>query len=310
VSAVSQLPLTGSGSLQPYAYDEESATNWESVTADGRFATPDFFSTMGARLVAGRAFTEAEVEDGGSIVIDERVAGIAFPGEDAVGRLLQVNPDDAPEEIRYARVVGVTEHMRLHDPARAHLAQIWFPMQRGTPRFSMVVRTSGDPAALVPAVRAEVARLAPGAPVEDVRTMDEIVSAALAPVRLTVALMSAFGLVALLLASVGIYGVLAYAVGQRSREIGVRMALGQAPAEVRRMILAQGLRLVVPALVLGLAGAAALSGTASGLLYGVRPLDPWTYASTCLVLTVAALAACWIPARRATRVDPATSLRA
>jgi ABC-type antimicrobial peptide transport system permease subunit len=154
-----------------------------------------------------------------------------------------------------------------------------------------------------------MARLAPGAPVEDVRSLADIASASLAPLRLVLSLMTAFGVVALLLACVGLYGVLSYAVSQRTREIGVRMALGQMPAEVMRLVMAHGARLVGVAVVLGLVASAALSRTASSLLYGVQPIDPVTYAATSVVLVGVALLACWVPARRATRVDPASALR-
>jgi predicted permease len=305
---VSQLPLTGSGSLQPYAYDEETASNWESVTADQRFITPGFFEAIGARLVAGRTFTGQPASDEGTIVIDDRLAARAFPGKEAVGQRLQIEPAETPEEWRYATIVGVVEHIRLHDLSRPHLTQIYFA-QQGFPRFSVVVRTTGDPAALVPEVRAIARRLAPGAPVEDVRSLEDLTMASLAPVRLSLGLMTGFGVVALLLASVGIYGVLSYVVSRRTREIGVRMALGQSPGEVRRLVLAQGARLVAGAVLLGLVAAAAMSHAASSLLFEVEPLDPATYLSTTAILVSVSLLACWVPARRATRVDPVAALR-
>jgi predicted permease len=305
---VSQLPLTGSGPLQPYAWNEETANNWESVTADQRYVTSGFFEAMGARLVAGRGFTGDLQIDEGTVVVDDRLAARAFPDGDGVGSRLQVNPNDAPEEDRFVTVVGVVEHLRLHELSRPHLTQIYYPEDGGV-RFSVVLRTSGDPDALVPDVRGIMARLAPGAPVEDVRSLADIASASLAPLRLVLSLMTAFGVVALLLACVGLYGVLSYAVSQRTREIGVRMALGQMPAEVMRLVMAHGARLVAVAVVLGLVASAALSRTASSLLYGVQPIDPVTYAATSVVLVSVALLACWVPARRATRVDPASALR-
>lgn len=308
VAAVSQLPLTGSGPLQPYAYDEETASNWESVTADRRFITPSFFDAMGARLVAGREFTTADAAAGDRIIIDDRLARTAFGDVDAVGRRLQVNPDDAPENIRYAQVVGVVEHLRLHDLSRPVLTQIYFPLS-GSARFSVVVRSSGDPAALTPSVRAVVKRLAPGTPIEDLVTLRDLARESLAPTRLALTLMTFFGVAALVLASVGIYGVLSFVVSRRVREIGVRMALGQAPGDVRRHVLGQGLRLVLLAVTLGLLAAAALSGATRGLLFGVDPLDPWIYAATAGLLAAVAMAACWLPAARATRIDPATALR-
>ncbi|MEQ9398878.1 MAG: ABC transporter permease [Longimicrobiales bacterium] len=308
VALVSQLPLTGSGPLQPYAYDEETASNWESVTADQRFVTPAFFDAIGARLLAGRTFTGSSESDVGTIVIDDRLAARAFPGGDAVGQRLQIGPNGTPEEERYATVVGVVAHLRLHELSRPHLTQIYHPLGASS-RFSVVVHASGDPEAVAPAVREVMARLAPGAPLEDLRSLEDLAWTSLAPVRLALGLMTAFGAVALLLAAVGLYGVLAYAVSRRTREIGVRMALGQAPTDVRRVVLTQGARLVALALLLGLPTAALVSRAAESLLYGVRPLDPATYVATSLVLSLVALAACWIPARRATGIDPATALR-
>ena len=308
VALVSQLPLTGSGPLQPYAYDEETASNWESVTADQRFVTPAFFDAMGARLLAGGTFTGSPEADAGTIVIDDRLAERAFPGQDPIGQRLQVNPDDAPEDIRYVTVIGVVAHLSLHELSRPHLTQIYYPLGASS-RFSVVIHTSGDPEAVAPGVREVMARLAPGAPLEDLRSLEDLAWTSLAPVRLALGLMTSFGAVALLLAAVGLYGVLAYAVSRRTREIGVRMALGQAPTDVRRVVLTQGARLVALALLLGLLTAALVSRAAESLLYGVRPLDPATYVATSLVLSLVALAACWIPARRATGVDPATALR-
>ena len=307
-AAVSQLPLTGSGPLQPYAYDEATAAAWESVTADGRNVTPDFFAAVGARLLQGRSFLGDPERDAGTIVIDDRLAARAFPDGDAVGRHLQVEPADAPEEDRFARVVGVVRHLRLHDLGAPYLTQIWRPMGPTTD-FSVVLRTGGDPAAMAEMARERVGAVVPGAPVEEIRPLAELTSAALAPVRLTLGLMTVFGLVALLLASVGIYGVLSYAVSRRTREIGVRMALGQSPGEVRRQVLRRGMLLMGGAAVLGVAGAALLAGAAEQLFYGVEPLDPVTYLLTTVLLLGVAAVACWLPARRATRVDPTAALK-
>lgn len=308
ITFVSQLPLTGSGSLQPYAYDEETRRNWESATADQRFVPPGFFAAAGATLLAGREFVDADLAGESAIVIDDRLAAIAFPGVDPVGRTLQVNPDDAPEEIRFARVAGVVEHLRLHDLARPSLPQIWFPME-GSGRFSVLIRTTGDPAALVAPVRALTGRLAPGAPVEDVRTMAELVGNTLAPARLALTLMAGFGAVALMLSAVGLYGVLSYAVGRRTREIGVRMALGQEPARARRQVLGEAGRVVAVAVLVGTVAAAGLGRVASGVLYAVEPLDLTSHLIGAGLVVVVAMSACWIPAQRATRVDPMTALR-
>ena len=309
VTFVSQLPLTGGSAMQPIAYDEQTATNWESASADRRLVRPGFFDVMGARLVAGRSFTRADAEAGNVIVIDEFLAELAFPGTDAVGRTLQTRDNATPEPERYAQVIGVVSHMRVHDLSRPLKNQIYWP-RAGLRRFNLVVRTSADPAALVAPVRAELARLTPGAPVEDIQTLRELFDRALGASRLSLALMSVFGLVALLLASIGIYGVLSYAVAQRTREIGIRIALGQAPAAVRRQVLLEGGRLVGIASLIGVAGGLALSRLAAGLLYGVGPLDALTHVLATGMLVAAAAAAYWVPARQATRIDPLEALRA
>jgi putative ABC transport system permease protein len=307
VAAVNQLPLTGSGTLQPYAYDEETTKNWESVTADERYVTPGFLRTMGATLIAGRELTRDDFRLGRRYsVIDETLAKRAFGGNSAIGRLLRVEP--LGHEDPFTEVVGVVRHLRLHDLTRPLLPQFYFPLSWWT-SLSLTVRTEGDPEALAGAVTGEVRRLAPGAAIEDVAPMEQLVSKARSQARLSLVLMVGFGAFAILLATVGLFGVVSYAVGQRKTELGIRLALGATPAGVRFFVLEGGLRLVAAALVVGLAAAAGLGHLMSGFLYGVRAFDPLTYAGVAAVLGLVALAACWVPAERATRVDPVTVLK-
>ena len=309
LSAVSQLPLTGSGPLMPYAYDEETARNWESVTADRREVGPGFFRTMAATLLAGREFTAQDMTGEQSLlIVDDRLADRAFPDGDAVGRRLQIRRNDAPEPERYAEIIGVVRHLRLHDLARPHLTQIYEPMG-AEDRFTVVVEAAGSARALEPSVRALVQELDPAIPLDDLRTMDTLVGAALTPERVSLALVTAFGLCALLLAAVGLYGVLAFDVHRRSREIGIRIALGQAPEQVRGLVLARGLRLVLGGIVGGSLAAVGLGRLASSMLFGVEASDPLTHLTVTGTLAVTALLACWIPARHATRVDPTEALR-
>jgi len=309
VSAVSQLPLTGRGVLQPYAYDEETAVNWESVTADRRWIAPGFFRTVGATLLEGREFTSADLDDDRwMVVIDDRLARRAFPGRSAVGERIQMRPSSVPEERRYAEVIGVVSHLRLHDLARPELTQIYSPM-RGGDQFSVVVRSAGPAHELGPTVRRVVEALGPGVPVEDMATMDALVARARAPARASLVLMAVFGGVALVLAAIGLYGVLAFAVRQRTREIGIRMALGEAPARVVGSIIGRGMGLVLVATAVGVCLAAVLARFVASQLYGVDPTDPVVYLGVSAVLGLAALPACWVPARRATRIDPVEALR-
>jgi putative ABC transport system permease protein len=171
------------------------------------------------------------------------------------------------------------------------------------------VRTARDPASLIPAVRREVAAMDASLPLADLRPMQEYVEDALAGPRLSLLLMQAVGGLALLLATIGIYGVISYSVSQRQREFGVRIALGETPNRLTRSVVLQGARLVGVSMALGLAGALAATRLLAGLLYGVTPGDPLTFASVSLALTAVALAACYLPARRASRADPLSILR-
>jgi len=306
VAAVSLLPLAGSGPLQPYAYDDRTRRNWESVSADHRWVTPHFFAAIGATLLSGRDFVPSDLEDGRPrIIIDDTLAARAFAGRDPVGQSLQIEPDGT--EGRFAEVVGVVAHIKLHDLTRPMLPQIYSPGVAS--RFSLVIRGGDGVTELASRVRHELAALNPAAAVESVRTLEEIVSGAMGQTRLAVTLMSAFGTLAILLAAVGIYGVFSYSVAQRTREIAIRMALGEAPAGIRRLVLGKCLRLVGASVLLGLCGAAWLSRYVAALLYGVNPLDPPTYLASTLFLAAVGLLASWLPAGRAARVAPLTALR-
>jgi putative ABC transport system permease protein len=308
VGVTSQLPLTGSGSLAPFAYDEATARNWESATADGRGASPDYFLAMGTRLMSGRFFTE---HDRGQnvIIIDQTLAERAWPGEPAVGKRLQTQPTGTPNNM--SEVVGVVEHVRGQDLSRDVRPLIYRPMvgPLGLQPF-LALRTTTDPAALAPQVREAIAALDPEVPLDRVMPMTAYVGDALAQARLTLLVMAAFGVVALIMAAVGIYGVISYSVSQRTREIGIRMALGQEPWQIRNLVLAQGLQLIVASLGLGLVAAFGLSRLMSGLLYGINPSDPLTFASMSVFLLTVATLGCYVPARRATAVNPLAALKA
>jgi putative ABC transport system permease protein len=308
VGFTSQLPLTGSGALSPFAYDEATARNWESATADGRGASPDYFRALGTRLLAGRFFEERD-RGANVIIIDETLAARAWPGENAVGKRLQVQPTGNPNP--FAEVVGVVEHTRSQDLARAVRPQIFRPLIGfgGTQPF-VVVRTTVDPASLTAAVREVVASMDPEAPVDRAQPMSAYVGDALAQSRLTLLLMAGFGAVALIMAAVGIYGVISYSVSQRTKEIGIRMALGQEAWQIRNLVVGEGLRLVGISLAIGLGGAFLLARTVSGLLYQVDPRDPLTFGGMAAFLLVVGLIGCLVPARRATAVNPLAALKA
>jgi len=308
VGGISQLPLTGSGSLSPYAYDRQTAALWESATADGRVVTPGYFRAMGTRLLAGRFFDEHDTPDRPRVIIvDELLAARAWPGQSAIGQRLQTKPTGQPNP--FAEVVGVVEHMRVLDVRRAVRGQIYAPYARVTPtELSIVVRASGDVAPLAAALRQAMRSQDPTLPIT-VRPMRDYLTKNLAQTRFSFLLMAVFAALAVLLAGIGIYGVMAYAVGQRTKEIGIRMALGEEPARIRNRVVREGMRLVAISLVLGLAGAFLLAHAQSALLFGVRPSDPLTFLVALVILVAVAFLGCYLPARRAIRVDPLLALQ-
>ena len=309
VGMVSQLPLTGSGPLSPFAYDEETARNFESVTADGRNISPEYFEAMDAKLIAGRTFSYQD--SAGTppvIIIDETLAQLAWPGENAVGKQLQLAPTG--EENAFAEVVGVVEHMRQHDLTRDVLHQIYYPVGQGTPTtMTFVVETALDPVSLVPTVRRTVESMDPDLPVSRLTPMTTYLSEGRAQARFSLVLMSVLGAVALLLTAVGVFGVISYSVSQRTREFGIRLALGEDPRQTKLSVVRGGMWLVLLSIGIGLAGSLVVTRLIAGLLYEVRPADPITFGGIGLLLALVALLACYLPARRATRVDPALTLR-
>jgi putative ABC transport system permease protein len=309
VGQTNKLPLTGSGTLQPFAYDEETARNWESVTADERTVSPEFFDAMGATLVAGRWFTEQDDADAPPVaIIDRSLAEIAFKGRNPVGERLQVQPTGS--ENPYVQVVGVVEHLHLNDLARRTLPQIYWPSGQSMPAtVTYVVRSSAEPTALSGAVRSAVAELDKDLPVSQLAPMTEYVAANAAQRRVSLVLMAGLGIIALVLAAIGVFGVISYSVGQRTREFGIRLALGEDPAHTRRSVVLGGMRVVVLSIGIGLAAALAAGRLITGLLYRTPPADPPTFAAITLLLVAVASLACYLPARRATRVDPALALR-
>jgi predicted permease len=303
VGSVSLLPFTGRGPLQPFAYDAETARQWESVSADQMNVSPGYFDAIGATLVAGRDFTP---EDAGRrvVVIDDTLARRAFGGAAAaVGRSLQLEPEAGKAE-SFSEVIGVVAHLKLHDLTRPLLPQIYFPQQ--WTRFGLVAR---GPASAAGDVQRALHGIDRGIAVENVRPLRAVVEGATGPTRLAMSLMTAFGVIALLLAAVGIYGVVTFAVGQRTHEIAVRLALGAKRGSIRRLVLGGAFRVVAASLAVGALAAALLAWAGRAMLYAVDPLDPATYAAAAAFLALVALAACWVPAERASRVEPLTALR-
>jgi putative ABC transport system permease protein len=309
VGIISKLPLTGSGPLSPYAFDEATARNWESVTADGRQVSPDYFATMNTRLLTGRPFTWDDATGKPPvIIIDETLARQAWPGQSAVGKRLQLGPTGEADNM--AEVVGVVEHERSHDLTRAVRPLIFYSMGQQIPIvLDVAIETTTTPGSLSGEATALVHEMDKDLAVTRMAPMTVYLSEGMAQARFSFLLMAALGGIALLLAAVGIFGVIAYTVTQRTREFGIRLALGEDPAHTRRGVIVRGMGLVGPSILVGLACSLLLTRFLGSLLYQVSPYDPLTLGGIALVLTLVALAACYLPARRATAVDPAITLR-
>jgi putative ABC transport system permease protein len=242
-------------------------------------------------------------------VISETMANTYFPGEDPIGKRITLGGGEAkPED--WVSIVGIAAGTRDTSPDRLPEAQMYMPFsQRPISGMSGLVRTRRDARSISSEIRAAVASLDSEQPVHSLRTMDAVVADSLGQPRFRTFLLTLFGLVAMALASIGIYGVMAYTVAQRTQEIGIRMALGAARADVLRLVLREVVGLTGLAIAAGVAGAFLASRSLESLLYGVRPADPATYAAVAALLFGVALLAASIPARRATRIDPTTALR-
>jgi len=271
----------------------------------------DYFKALGVPLLRGRDFTPADTEQAPPVVIINQSMAVAqFRGEDPVGRRLQLGDPDPTNP--WVTIVGVVADVRYNGLERASEPTMYTPYEQTSwwPTMYLLVRSSVDPAGLATGVRSLVAALDPLLPVSRVRTMDELLGQSVAEPRYRTTLLGIFAGVALLLATVGIYGVLSYTVGQRTQEIGIRMALGAQRRDILSVVLREGMALSALGVAIGLAGAAALSRVLSGLLFGVGPMDPATFGAVSGLMLCAAFAACYVPARRATRVDPLVALRA
>jgi putative ABC transport system permease protein len=278
----------------------------EAPAADFRDVSASYFGTMGIPLLQGRAFTEHDNADGPRVaIVDAALARRFFPNQDPVGKHLQFAEVSRPWEI--VGVVGGVHDTGFDQQPRP---TIYFPyLQTGDQTMSLVVRTDSEPAAMVPAIKNAIRAVDKDQPIFNVKPMDEIISGVISAQRLAFVLLGIFAFLALTLAAVGIYGVTSYSVSQRTHEIGVRMALGARESDVFRLVVGHGLTLGLVGVGLGVAGALLLTRFLASLLYGIRPTDPLTYLVVSVVLTAVAALASYIPARRATKVDPMEALR-
>jgi len=270
--------------------------------------TPGYLDAVGVTLVRGRDFSETDGGEGEKVaLVNQAAARRLWPGEDPIGKRIRLGGREA----HWLTVVGVITNLRQRISAREQrLAEVLVPnTQFKSQTLTWTILTDGDPRALAGAVRSLLRARDPDLPIYNVRTLKEHVARAMWDTRLYAQLMAVFSALALIIAALGIYGVMAYAVVQRTREIGIRMALGAARADVQRLVFGQATRLTVLGLGIGLAAAFGLTRLMAGLLFGVRPDDPPTFVGVTLVLAASAVVAAWLPAARAVRVDPVGALR-
>jgi putative ABC transport system permease protein len=327
-AAASGLPLGNNGWQMSFVMDgRPRPPRDQTPLMEACLVTPDYFRAMNIPLKRGRYFTDhdnrsflggkdlskySELERVGAglnvIVIDEEFARRYWPNEEAIGKRIKLGTD---ERASVLTVVGVVGRVKMDGLSQdSNRVQGYFPfaqIQNGD--MTVILKAAGDPNQLIAAVRQQVRTIDSDQPIYSIRTMDEIRAESVAPERLNLTLLSIFAGIALVLAVVGIYGVMSYSVTQRTHEIGIRMAIGAQPRDVFRMVIGQGMMLALIGVAVGLVGAFGLTRLMTTMLFGVEPTDPATFAAIAVLLTAVALVACYVPGRRATKVDPVVSLR-
>jgi predicted permease len=325
--AVSQMPLGESYSSGSVFFEDTSIPdipklpevgNLPYMEIDQRTATPEYFQAMEIPLVRGRVLTDADDASAPLVaVVDTNFAHRFWPHREAIGQRVAIDtiPNLKPAAPRWRTIVGVIGHVKHYSLDVEGREQIYFPHRQplygvfAARDMTLAVRTSLDPASVTTAIREQVFAIDKGLPLYNIATMDQLVSNSVAQPRLNLSLLVAFATLALALAAVGVYGVMAYTVTLRTQEFGIRMALGASPADVLKQVFLEGGRLAALGLALGLVAALALTRLMASMLYGVKPSDPLSLGVAAALLAVVACAACYIPARRATCVDPLVALR-
>jgi predicted permease len=316
-AAAAPLPFSGFGGAASFQVEGRvSPPGDPGPHGNIRLVSPRYFDTMGVRLIRGRSFTDLDrLGAQPAAIVDENLARDYWPGQDAIGKRIRFGADSPWKTIvglvapvRHSQVVG--EESSSEGTEGSGKGVYYLPLyQENSNAAFLIARTSGDPAALTGVIREAVHGVDPSQPLADLKTMDQRILISMGPRRAAVVLLSVFAAMALTLAAVGLFGLIRYNVTRRTQEIGVRMALGATRRDVLRMVLGESLRLAVLGVTAGLVAAFALTRVLATLLYGVSPTDPATFASMALLLTLVALLASWVPAHRATRVDPLVALR-
>lgn len=310
-AAISWLPLSGAGSATDFVLDDRPAPRaGEEPVADVRSITPDYFRTMGISVLRGRTFdpTQDRPDDTiKKIVVNRAMVDLYWPGQDPIGKTIHMQWFSNLQ----AEIVGVVDNIRSSKiEAKSTKPMLyWYVPQFPNSFMTIVARTNGDPEAIMGQVKSAVQSVDPSIPIAGIRTMDDVIGSAVREPRFTAVLLGIFAGLALLLAAIGLYGVLSYSVSQRQHELGIRMALGAKADEVAAMVLGEGMALTLTGAAIGFVAALALVRFLSTLVFGVSTHDVVTFATVPLLIALVAALACYVPARRATRVDPMVALR-
>jgi predicted permease len=304
----SDPPFSGTDNADGYVVEGDDTGPGMKPNARQRRVSIGYFQTMGMPLIAGRDFTEADLAGTQPVVIiDETFARRHWPAGEAVGKRIKFGWNIPVPWMTIVGVVPAVKHQSMIEDAYPCM---YLPHgQQPTQSIYLAVRTKGDPAASTSAIKGEVQKLNPNLPLYLVRPLAELMEQSLDSPRLTNLLLTSFALFAALLAAIGIYGVMSLNVASRTKEFGIRLALGAAPRDLMRSVLTQASKLVAIGIIVGVAGALALTQTITSLLFEVSATDPIVFLSVALMLALVALAACYLPARRSARVDPLVALR-
>jgi putative ABC transport system permease protein len=306
VGLTTALPMSGQLTDIPYTVEGRPPVSPDqALDADFRLVNTSYFSSLRIPLLRGRNFTEQEVREGKAVVIvSKQLVDTVFPNEDPMGRRLVSGMSGVAFEI-----IGVVGDIRHTSLGVQPFPTMYLPTRDFADRRNLVIRTQNDPLSIVGAVRQEVHALDPDQPISEVKRMTDWVDASVAVPRYNTTLLAAFAALAMILAATGIYGVMSYTVAQRTHEIGVRMAMGARRLDVLKLVVRQGMLLTLVGVVLGLAGAFGLTRVMASLLFGVTAKDPLTFVAVSGLLIAVAFIACFVPALRATKVDPLVALR-
>jgi predicted permease len=304
VGISNRLPLAGERSNNWVIPEGQKTPLAERPIADMRFVNAGFFETLAIPLERGRLFTEADKQK--VVVVSAKMAARLFPGQNPLNRRFHLGDETSP----LLEVVGVVGDLRGNGLQKAPAWTIYLPFwERDRQEMSLAVRTAIDPLGVATAIRQTIRSVDPELPVPQFSTMNQLMDDSVAHRRFQVRMVALFGGVALLLASLGVYGVVSYTVAQRTGELGIRLALGANPKEIGRLVLRQGMTPVIQGLGVGLVVALALGRIIDSLLFGVSAHDPLTIGPVIVLLASVAVFACWVPARRTMRIDPIQALR-